>query len=139
MTDFREGGPLWPPHPWAAPKKPILNRVNDFLQFNITWMVGVFLFSSSLWPDAQKSSTAIELMNFMWGHVCVTAVKMSCVFYLHLLWCKSLFQVVTECTNNYHFLKICSLNRPLLIKHLFVNKISENTVLTTWDTLNYNE
>ena len=29
MTDFREGGRLFhpPPHPWAAPKKPILNRV----------------------------------------------------------------------------------------------------------------
>ena len=28
MTDFREGGPFWPPHPRAAPKMPILNRVN---------------------------------------------------------------------------------------------------------------
>ena len=29
VADFREGGPKSPPHhPWAAPKKPILNRVN---------------------------------------------------------------------------------------------------------------
>ena len=27
VTDFREGGPFWPPSLWAAPKKPILNRV----------------------------------------------------------------------------------------------------------------
>ena len=29
VTDFREGGPFCPPspHPWAAPKRPILNRV----------------------------------------------------------------------------------------------------------------
>ena len=26
------------------------------------------------------------------------------VFYLRLLWCKSLFQVVTKCANNYHLL-----------------------------------
>ena len=29
VTDFREGCPFWlPPHPWAVPKMPILNRVN---------------------------------------------------------------------------------------------------------------
>ena len=29
VTDFSERGPFWPPpHPWAASKKPILNRVN---------------------------------------------------------------------------------------------------------------
>ena len=27
MTDFREGGAFLPPHPSAAPKKPIPNRV----------------------------------------------------------------------------------------------------------------
>ena len=30
VTGFREGGPFCSPsHPWAAPKKPILNRVNN--------------------------------------------------------------------------------------------------------------
>ena len=29
MADFREGGQKGPPHPRAAPKKPILNRVKD--------------------------------------------------------------------------------------------------------------
>ena len=29
VTDFSERGPFWPPHPWAAAKKPILNRVNE--------------------------------------------------------------------------------------------------------------
>ena len=29
-TNFREQGPFWPlPHPWADPKKPILNSVKD--------------------------------------------------------------------------------------------------------------
>ena len=33
VTDFREGGPFCPsPHPWAAPKKPILNRVKSAFQ-----------------------------------------------------------------------------------------------------------
>ena len=27
VADFKEGRPKSPPHPWAAPKKPILNRV----------------------------------------------------------------------------------------------------------------
>ena len=34
MTDFREGGPFWPPlpHPCVAPKMPILNRVKKPLK-----------------------------------------------------------------------------------------------------------
>ena len=43
------------------------------------------------------------LVNFIRGHVCITVVKMSNLFYLRLLWCKSLFQVVTKCVNNYRF------------------------------------
>ena len=31
-TDFREGGLFAPTHPWAAPKKPILNRVKSAFQ-----------------------------------------------------------------------------------------------------------
>ena len=32
VTDFREWRPFWfPPHPWAAPKRPILNRVNNII------------------------------------------------------------------------------------------------------------
>ena len=57
------------------------------------------------------------LVNFIRGHVCITVVKMSNLFYLRLLWCKSLFQVVTKYVNNYRFfLKLCSLYRHLLIK-----------------------
>ena len=40
MTDFREGGLFAPPPiPWAAPKKPILNRVNANLK--ITCFISV--------------------------------------------------------------------------------------------------
>ena len=33
VTDLREGGPFWPPHPWEALKKPILNRVKEIVDF----------------------------------------------------------------------------------------------------------
>ena len=56
-------------------------------------------------------------------------VKASNVFYLGLLWRKSLFQVDTKCENNYRFFLICPLYRLLLIKHLLVNNISVNTFL----------
>ena len=54
------------------------------------------------------------LVNFIRGHVCITVVKMSNLFYLRLLWCKSLFQVVTKCVNNYRFFFL--FYRHLLIK-----------------------
>ena len=73
-------------------------------------MIDVFLFSysfaTSLRQNTEKSSAAIVLVNFIRGHVCITMVKTSNVFYLHLLWHKSLFQVVTKCPNNNGFLKI---------------------------------
>ena len=31
VTDFKEEVSFWYPHPWAAPKKPILTRVNLYL------------------------------------------------------------------------------------------------------------
>ena len=47
VTDFREGvflpNPPSPAHPWAAPKKPIMNRVNEFEHFKetkILWNIG---------------------------------------------------------------------------------------------------
>ena len=54
MTDFREGdifAPTPPPHPWAAPKKPILNSVN---------LKGVFRTISNIYDEAfsQKYLTA---------------------------------------------------------------------------------
>ena len=45
----------------------------------------VLLFIPPLWPNAQKSSAAIEFVNFIRGHVCITAVKTLNVFYLRLL------------------------------------------------------
>ena len=107
---------------------------NDFLHVNIPLMMGVFLFSylfvSCLQQNTQKCSAAIVLVNFIRGHVCITTVKTSNFFYLHLLWCKSLFQVFTKCANNYHFLKIMFPFRdPYFLKHLLVNKISVNKVL----------
>ena len=33
VTDFRKGGRFCPTHPWAAPKKPILNRVQRINRF----------------------------------------------------------------------------------------------------------
>ena len=41
VADFRDGGAKRPPHPWAAPKKPILNRVKTFAIFTrkpMCWM-----------------------------------------------------------------------------------------------------
>ena len=55
MKEFREWGHFCPPHPWAAPKKPILNRVktiyiyatesshytiSEFHYFTISWFIG---------------------------------------------------------------------------------------------------
>ena len=76
----------------------------SFISFNIPWMIDVFLFSYSFlhYDQAPKSSAAFELVNFIRRHVCITAVKASDVFYLRLLWRKSLFQIVTTC---YRFLK----------------------------------
>ena len=50
-----------------------------------------------------ESYTVNEFVSFIRGHVCITTVKTSDVFYLHLLGHKSLFQMVTECANNYRF------------------------------------
>ena len=62
---------------------------SDSLHFNTPLMIGVLLFSylfvSSLWQNTQKSSGAIVLVNFIQGRVCITMVKTSNVFYLHLL------------------------------------------------------
>ena len=69
------------------------------------------------------------LVNFIRGHVCITVVKMSNLFYLRLVWCKSLFQVVTKCVNNYRFFNYVPFTDPYSLKHLLVNKISVNTVL----------
>ena len=45
VTDFREGGGLFALHPWAAPKKSILNRVNrKFLNTNV-FLLEVNIFS----------------------------------------------------------------------------------------------
>ena len=85
---------------------------NDFLHFNIPLMIGVSLSSYSFVPsllqNTQKGSAAIVLVNFTQGHLFITVVKTSNVFYLHLLSCKSLFQVVTKCVVflNYRFFKI---------------------------------
>ena len=52
-------------------------------------MIGVFLISYPfipLWQNTQKSSAVIVLVNFIQGHVCITVVKTSNVFYLRLLW-----------------------------------------------------
>ena len=68
-------------------------------------MIDVFLFSYFFHHYGQttkKSSAAFELVNFIRGRVYTTAVKISNVFYLRLLLCKSLFQVATKC---YSFLK----------------------------------
>ena len=46
VTDFKEGQPLCPPpfHPWAAPKKPTLNRVkNAYLPFLIDKVIKRYL------------------------------------------------------------------------------------------------
>ena len=68
-------------------------------------MIDVFLFIPLLQPNTRQNSAAIELMNFIWSHICIIMVKTSNVFYLHLLWHESLFQVVTKCANNYCFFK----------------------------------
>ena len=89
------------------------------------WLFLIFWFIPSLWLNAQKSSAVIELVNFSQGHVRGTSIKMSNVFYLRLLWLKSLFQVPS-----YKVGKYIPFEDPyILIKHKFVNKISINTVL----------
>ena len=118
---------------------------NDFLHFNIPLLIGVFLFSYSFVPSLRqntwKCSAAIVLVTFIRGHVCITVVKTSNVFYLHLLWRKKLFQVVTKLANNYRVFKNYVLfTDPYLLKHLLVNKISVNSLdETTLEKLDYNE
>ena len=101
---------------WTKYYKPIMSLshyfllslfgFNNSLHFNIPWMDDVFLFSYLFLHYGQTpKNAAIELVYFIWGHVCITAVKTSNVFYLHLLWCTSLFQIVKKCAKNYHFLK----------------------------------
>ena len=45
-----------------------------------------YLFVPPLQKNTQKSSAAILLVNFIRGHVHITVVKTSNVFYLRLLW-----------------------------------------------------
>ena len=47
-TDFRQGGSFCPPHPWAAPKKPILNRVKEHLLNNTAPLGDCFWYILSL-------------------------------------------------------------------------------------------
>ena len=140
------------PPTWTKYCKPIMQLLiqylpltllwfNDFLHFNIPWMI-VFLFSYSFLHYGQTSKKVLQhWVGGFYPRSCIYyRVKISNVFYLGFLWRKSLFQVVTKCANNYRFLKMCPLYRPLLIKHLLVNKIFVNIFLMrTLDTLDCNE
>ena len=51
-TNFREQGPFWPlPHPWADPKKPILNRVKDPI-LRVAFK-GLYHWWSLIWTSAK--------------------------------------------------------------------------------------
>ena len=48
MTVFREKGETFCPHPWAAPKRPILNRVKEILtEVNLGLIDLIFVKQSS--------------------------------------------------------------------------------------------
>ena len=112
-----------------------------FLHFNIPLKTEVFLFSYFFPRFGQMSKNVLQPLNFIQGHVCITVVKTSNVFYLHLLWHKSLFQVVTKCANNYQFFKnmfplqTLTNKTPVCKSNLCQHSLDE----TTLDTLHYNE
>ena len=83
----------------------LLFYFNDLLHFNIPLITDVFLFSNSFLHFSQMSKSVLQPLNFTQGHVCITTVKTSNVFYLHLLWHKSLFQLATRCANTYRVFK----------------------------------
>ena len=64
-----------------------LFHFNDFLHFNIPWMID-FLFSYSFLhysKTPKKSSADFELVNFIQGYVYIITIKTSNAFYLCLL------------------------------------------------------
>ena len=91
----------------------MISFISVFLELLIFF---ISLFIRSLRLNVQKSFAAI------YYHV-----KPSNVFCLHLY--EVYFKQLKSVQMTTGFLKICPLYRPLLIKHLLVNKISINTVL----------
>ena len=74
VTDFREGAflPLLPPlHPWAAPKKPILNKVKKFQERTFwaqnnkkkpLWKISCFWGKWTFQPQAWKITKNVFLI-----------------------------------------------------------------------------
>ena len=93
--------------------------LNDFLHFSIPWMIDV-LFSCSFLHYGQTPKKVLQPLSWWissevmysshWvdefhPRSCIYYwVKTSNVFYLRLLWRKSLFQVVTKSANSYRVL-----------------------------------
>ena len=81
MTDFMEGGPFAPPpHPWAAPKKPILNRVKQMvnvLTFIATLLKDILVLKSYLLTQTvlrMKSNLKMFMNNLLSTNTCLILV-----------------------------------------------------------------
>ena len=91
VTDFREWRPFWsPPHSWAAPKRPILNRVNNIIIPNNN--VSAFFIQIRLLLSILTFST-LEKLGMMMGagptfwsapHLCA-CVYNACIFIFYFL------------------------------------------------------
>ena len=57
VIDFRKIGTFLAPHPWTAPKRPILNRVNSFY-----FLSGVFYFPSAFFISTNFFSIIIPFI-----------------------------------------------------------------------------
>ena len=72
VTDFREGAAFLPtPHPWAAPKKPILNRVKTMEMCNKTMCINpaVFFLNPDNFKTQEMCIEGIEVDSWQLHHV----------------------------------------------------------------------
>ena len=66
VADFRKGVPKRPPHPWAAPKTPILNRVKcrtNFCGFSEIRYLISFLVRADSWKMIFSTNKFLRLFN----------------------------------------------------------------------------
>ena len=95
-----ERGPFWPPHPWAAQKMPIMNRVKETLTvrmidssfiahsivFEITFQNQKGCFVVTYWSQSQSSKSLknsyLILINIWWITSSSDLSQLYCAIYM---------------------------------------------------------
>ena len=67
VADFKEWKSFSHPNPWTAPKRPILNRVNDLKPFNHALFCIMHLVQHKLYFISNHYETAEVLFCFLWS------------------------------------------------------------------------